>query len=79
MPKRVIFYVDGFNFYYGLKKQKNINPAWNRTYWIDFVALFSQFLSPDDTLVKVKYFTASPLNSGKKSRQSALFKANDII
>ncbi|MGB0880449.1 MAG: hypothetical protein ACPGTO_07775, partial [Polaribacter sp.] len=41
--------------------------------------LFSQFLSLDDELIKIKYFTASPLNSGKNSRQSALFKANDLI
>jgi len=76
---RTIFYVDGFNFYYGLKKQTQINPAWRASYWIDFIAFFEQFLSDDDELVKVKYFTASPLNAGKNSRQSALFKANDII
>ena len=56
-----------------------MNPAWRKAYWIDIVALFKQFLGPEDRLVKVKYFTASPLSSGKNSRQSALFKANDII
>ncbi len=76
---RTIFYVDGFNFYYGLKNQTRLNPVWRSGYWIDFVALFNQFLGNDDTLEKVKYFTASPLSSGKNSRQSALFKANDLI
>ncbi len=56
-----------------------MNPKWRQCYWIDFVALFKQFLGPDDEFVKVKYFTASPLSSGKNSRQSALFKANDLI
>ena len=27
--QKVIVYVDGFNFYYGLKK----NPSWKRYYW----------------------------------------------
>ncbi|MGB1283480.1 MAG: NYN domain-containing protein [Polaribacter sp.] len=76
---RTIFYVDGFNFYYGLKKITRSDPRWREAYWIDFVKLFSQFLSLDDELIKIKYFTASPLNSGKNSRQSALFKANDLI
>lgn len=76
---RTIFYVDGFNFYYGLKKQTQTNPIWREAYWIDFVALFNQFLGAEDNLINVKYFTASPLSSGKNSRQSALFKANDLL
>ena len=76
---RTIFYVDGFNFYYGLKKQIAKESKWTESYWVDLVKLFEQFLGPDDELVKVKYFTAPPLNIGKKSRQSALFKANDLI
>lgn len=76
---RTIFYVDGFNFYYGIRKQSRIDQKWRKAYWIDFVSLFSQFLGPNDVLEKVKYFTASPTNSGKNSRQSALFKANDIL
>lgn len=76
---RTIFYVDGFNFYYGLKNQKNSDPKWRNAYWIDFVSFFKQFLGPDDVLEKVKYFTATPLSRGKNSRQSALFKANIFI
>jgi len=76
---RTIFYVDGFNFYYGLKKKKKIDPRWASYYWIDLVALFGQYLGPDDDLVKVKYFTAPPLSTQKRIRQSALFKANDLI
>jgi len=72
---RTIFYVDGFNFYYGLKKQITIDNKWRESYWVDLVKLFEQFLGPEDDLIKVKYFTAQPLNVGKKSRQSALFKA----
>lgn len=76
---RVTFYVDGFNFYYGLRRKKQLNPCWQRFYWIDLVKLFEQFLGPDQELVKVVYFTASPLDPDKSSRQSAFLNANSIL
>ena len=33
--QKVIVYVDGFNFYYGLRKNR-----WRKYYWIDMVRLF---------------------------------------
>ena len=79
MAQRVTFYIDGFNFYYGLKRTKSIDPDWKAFYWIDFVKLFSQFLGKDQVLEKVIYFTASPLDPNKSSRQSALLNANRIL
>ena len=79
MNERVTFYVDGFNFYYGLKAKKRIDNNWKRVYWIDIVKLFSQFLSPNQTLEKVVYFTASPLNQGKSSRQGAFLNVNKLL
>jgi uncharacterized LabA/DUF88 family protein len=77
MPIRTTFYIDGFNFYNGLKSAiRTMNPAWKQYYWIDFVEFAKQFLSPLHELVAVKYFTATPLDPGKERRQSALFKAN---
>jgi uncharacterized LabA/DUF88 family protein len=76
---RVTFYFDGFNFYYGLKKKSTSDASWHKFYWIDFVRLCEQFLGPDQTIQKVKYFSAAPLNVGKQSRQSALFKANNLL
>lgn len=77
--KRVTFYFDGFNFYYGLRKKSHEDRTWKKFYWIDFVKFCEQFLGPEQILEKVKYFSTAPLNSGKQSRQSALFKANNII
>jgi uncharacterized LabA/DUF88 family protein len=77
--ERVTFYIDGFNFYYALKRSKLSNPIWKRFYWIDFVKLFSQFLGSNQILSKVVYFTATPLSSQKSSRQGSLFNANKII
>lgn len=70
--QRVIVYVDGFNFYYGIK-----NAPWNRYYWLDIVKLFEQFMLPNQELVTVKYFSARPLGNPEKSlRQNAFFQAN---
>jgi uncharacterized LabA/DUF88 family protein len=77
--KRVTVYVDGFNLYYGLRRKKRIDAEWKQFYWIDFVRLFEQFLGSNEVLKKVVYFTASPLNSAKSSRQSALLNANKIL
>lgn len=77
--ERVTFYVDGFNFYYALRKMKGVDASWLKYYWVDFVKLFEQFLGPNQTLEKVIYFTASPLNPNKNQRQGTLFNANKLI
>lgn len=77
--ERVTFYIDGFNFYYGLKTEKSISPEWGNSYWIDIVKLCSQFLGPNQQLERVIYFTASPLNEDANKRQSAFLNANKLI
>lgn len=79
MPKRVTFYIDGFNFYYGLRRTRKANPRWGEYYWIDMVKFCESFLGPDQNLSKVVYFTASPLRPDKSSRQSAFLNANKIL
>ena len=71
--QKVIVYVDGFNFYFGLKEKK-----WKKYYWLNFVSFFESLLRPHQTLVEVKYFSARPINSGKSDRQDLLFSANKI-
>ena len=71
--QKVIVYVDGFNFYYGLKDKK-----WRRYYWLDFVLFFESLLRPYQTLVEVKYFSAKPNNPVKSERQDLLFSANKL-
>lgn len=71
--QRVIVYVDGFNFYFGLRK----SPQWKKYYWIDVVKLFEKFLRPNQELVALKYFSARPIGDHDKSkRQDAYFQAN---
>jgi uncharacterized LabA/DUF88 family protein len=69
--QRVIVYVDGFNFYYGLK-----HPKWKCYYWLDIVKLFESFMRPNQELIAVKYFSARPTDTGKRKRQDAFFQAN---
>ncbi len=77
--KRVTFYIDGFNFYFGLKRTKKIDSDWRNFYWIDVVKLCESFLGENQILEKVIYFTASPLSPIKNSRQSAFLNANKLI
>lgn len=70
--QRVIVYVDGFNFYYGLKN----DPKWRRYYWLDIVGLFEKFMRPNQELIAVKYFSARPDNAEKNAHQYAFFQAN---
>lgn len=71
--QRVIVYVDGFNFYFGLKE----TAQWQKYYWIDIVKLLKKFMRPNQELVAVKYFSARPIGDNEKSkRQDAFFQAN---
>ncbi len=79
MPIRTTFYIDGFNFYNGLKTAKKANPIWGTFYWLDLVKFCQSFLSENHELVCVKYFTASPIEEGKKIRQSQFFRANKYL
>jgi len=48
--KKVIVYVDGYNFYFGLK---NGGARWKRIYWLDIVKFFERMMKPDQELVEV--------------------------
>lgn len=70
--QRVIVYVDGFNFYYGLRSE----PRWKRYYWLDVVSFFDKFMKDNQELIAVKYFSARPYDNDKKRNQNAFFQAN---
>jgi len=72
-PKRVIFYIDGFNFYYGLKTK-----GWRKYYWLDCVSFFEKFLKPYQQLVELNYFSAKPKGFDKSRRQEIFFSSNKV-
>ena len=73
--QRVIFYIDGFNLYYGLKSK-----SWRQFYWLDLARLADRLLQPDQALVAARYFTArvmptGPRGADKKKRQNMYMEA----
>ena len=77
--ERVNYYVDGYNFYYGLKSQKESDLEWKKFYWLDFVKFFGHFINDRQLLQKVYYFSASPIALDESNRQRILFKANQLL
>jgi hypothetical protein len=71
--QRVCFYIDGYNFYRGLR-DKN----WARFYWLDMVKFCSQFLRPHQQLVEVNCFSAIPKDKRKQERFDCFLTANRL-
>lgn len=70
MSNRLIVYVDGFNFYYGIKE-----AGGHELLWVDLVKL-SRDLRPESTLLQVKYFTATvPDEPEAQARQDSYLQA----
>jgi len=68
--RRIFVYVDGFNFYFGLKSKR-----WKRYYWLD-MWLLAERLARRGRLESVKYFTACVRdNPPKELRQQAFLNA----
>lgn len=68
MAERVMGYLDGFNFYFGLRTR-----GWDRFLWLDPVLLLKNLLRDGQVLVGVKYFTARLSGPGSKWLQQKVF------
>ena len=71
--QKVIVYVDGFNFYYGLKSK-----SWRKYYWLDMVKFAEKLLRPHQQLVEICYFSAKSIDNQKSIRQNSFFQANRL-
>jgi uncharacterized LabA/DUF88 family protein len=69
--QRVIFYIDGFNLYFGLRSKK-----WKKYYWLDLVRFCELFIRSHQELVRVNYFSAIQKSKGKQDRQDLFLSAN---
>ena len=76
--QRVAVYIDGFNFYYGLKAIASKDKRWKKFYWLDVVSFFEKMLTDKHDLVTVNYFSARPYNSAASERQDLFFSANKL-
>jgi len=71
--QKVIVYVDGFNFYYGLRSN-----GWRKYYWLDMVKFAEKLLRPHQQLIEVCYFSAKATDNQKSLRQNYFFQANKL-
>ncbi|MDY0082582.1 MAG: NYN domain-containing protein [Ignavibacteriaceae bacterium] len=69
--QRIIYYIDGFNFYFGLRSKN-----WKKYYWLDLVKFCEQFIRPHQELIRVNYFSAIQKSKGKQDRQDLFLSAN---
>ena len=74
--KIVNFYIDGFNFYFGLRRIALLKPDWRKFYWLDIVEFCSGFLNEDEEIGLVTYFTSRPNSKDKMLRQNLLLTCN---
>ena len=67
---RVISYIDGFNFYFGLRAK-----GWRQYYWLDLAAMTRSFLKPGQQFVHCHYFTAwiRQQPNGQSARRQSLW------
>src|SRR6266446_3719004 len=73
--EKVIVYVDGFNLYFGLK-----SAGWARFLWLDLNKMCQSLLKPNQTLVRVKYFTSRiRLPHDKAARQNTFLEALETL
>ena len=77
--ERVIFYVDGFNFHYGLKNWIKKDSDWQKFYWLDYVKFFHHFIGESQILQKVIYFAAPPPVMDAFHRFYSLINANTLL
>lgn len=69
--KRVIAYIDGFNLYFGIK-----DAGFSHCKWLDIHKLVASYLTFNQQLVEVKYFTSRVTNHpGKQKRQTIYLEA----
>ena len=70
--KRIAFFIDGFNVYHALQKDRR----YHKYKWLDYRALAKALVSRDNQIVDVFYFTAyTDWDATKKARHQLFTKA----
>ena len=70
MTERVSVYIDGFNFYNGLKAK-----GWGRYRWLNIAALSRRLLFHDQELADVRYFTSLMHHQPESLKRQQLYLA----
>lgn len=65
---RVIVYIDGFNLYFGMK-----DAGFNHCKWLNISKLINSYLTDNQQLIEIKYFTSRVTNNPKKQRRQTIY------
>ena len=65
---RVVVYVDGFNLYFGI-----VEAGFIHSKWLDISSLVKSYLTPNQHLVSIKYFTSRITNNPAKQKRQTTF------
>jgi len=72
---RIIFFIDGFNLYHALDN----NSSYHKYKWLDFVKLVKCYVTKQDKIESIYYFTALATWSKNKMRKhKILIKALEL-
>jgi uncharacterized LabA/DUF88 family protein len=67
-PTRVIVYIDGFNFYFGI-----IAKGWRKYLWLNLQKFARSLLLPEQELIHTKYFTSRISKPVSKQKRQSIF------
>lgn len=66
---RVMFFIDGFNFYHSLKAKKK----YHKYLWLNYKALSQCVIRANETISGVLYFSAYPLYDDEKTKRHKIY------
>jgi len=65
---KTIFYVDGFNLYFGIN-----TSGWSSLKWLDIRLLANNLLKPNQKIVEINYFTSRVRNAPDKEKRQVTY------
>jgi len=75
MQKKVIVFIDGFNLYHAIKDQR----TYHKYKWLDLSKLASLYVTKNERIVDILYFTAlATWNQSKVKKHKLFIKANEF-
>ena len=75
MKTNVIVFIDGFNLYHAIK----VNPKYHKYKWLDLTKLANLYITKNEKVVDILYFTALAMWNPKKVKKHKLFiRANEL-
>jgi uncharacterized LabA/DUF88 family protein len=75
MKTNIIVFIDGFNLYHAI----NVNPKYHKYKWLDLTKLANLYITKNEKIVNILYFTALALwNQSKVKKHKLFIRANEF-